>query len=49
VAAAVTLPNFLVIGAGKAGTTALYNYLGQHPEVYVTPTKETNFFALDGG
>ena len=32
---AVTLPNFLVIGAMKAGTVSLHNYLGEHPDVFV--------------
>lgn len=43
-----TLPNFLIIGAAKAGTTALHKYLEQHPQIYMTPTKETNFFAFEG-
>ena len=42
------LPNFLIIGAAKAGTTALHNYLQQHPQIYLTPDKETNFFAFEG-
>jgi hypothetical protein len=42
----VTLPNFLVIGAAKSGTTALYHYLRQHPQVYMCPQKETNYFAF---
>jgi len=42
------LPTFLVIGAAKAGTTALYHYLGQHPEIFVPSLKEPNFFGLDG-
>lgn len=42
------LPNFLIIGAAKAGTTALYHYLKQHPQVYMSPNKETNFFAFEG-
>ncbi|PSR19089.1 sulfotransferase [filamentous cyanobacterium CCP3] len=42
------LPNFLVIGAGKAGTTSLYFYLAQHPEVFMSPLKEVNFFAVEG-
>ena len=42
------LPNFLIIGAAKAGTTALHEYLQQHPQIYMTPTKETNFFAVEG-
>ena len=41
-------PNFLIIGAAKAGTTALYHYLNQHPQIFLTPLKETNFFALAG-
>jgi Sulfotransferase family len=44
----MTMPNFLIVGAGKAGTTALYRYLGQHPQIYLSPVKETNFFALQG-
>ena len=36
------LPNFLIVGAAKSGTTSLYNYLNQHPEVFM-PT-----FNLDG-
>ena len=42
------MPNFLIIGAGKSGTTSLYHYLGQHPQVYVSPVKEPKFFALEG-
>lgn len=42
------LPNFMIIGAGKSGTTALYEYLAEHPEIYMSPVKETNFFALEG-
>ena len=45
----MTLPNFLVIGAAKSGTTSLYEYLKQHPEVYMSPVKEPHFFALEGG
>ncbi|HUJ12383.1 MAG TPA: sulfotransferase [Thermoanaerobaculia bacterium] len=40
----MTRPNFLVIGAAKAGTTSLHHYLRQHPAIYLTPVKETNFF-----
>ena len=39
------LPNFIVIGAAKAGTTALYWYLAEHPAIFMSPVKETNFFA----
>jgi len=45
----VTLPNFIVIGAAKAGTTALYWYLAEHPDVFMSPVKETNFFAYNVG
>jgi len=41
-------PNFMLIGAGKAGTTAIYEYLRQHPQVYMSPVKEPNFFAFKG-
>ena len=44
----MTMPNFLVIGAGKSGTTSLYNYLKQHPQIYMSPVKEPRFFALEG-
>ena len=40
------LPNFIVIGAAKAGTTALYWYLAEHPAVFMSPVKETNYFAF---
>lgn len=39
------LPNTFIIGAAKSGTTSLYNYLGQHPEVFMCPVKEPRFFA----
>lgn len=39
------LPNVIVIGAAKAGTTALYWYLAEHPQVFMSRVKETNFFA----
>lgn len=42
------MPNFLIIGAPKAGTSAIYYYLNQHPEIYMSPVKEPHFFALEG-
>lgn len=45
----MTMPNFLIIGATKSGTTSLYNYLHHHPQIYMSPIKETNFFAYEGG
>jgi hypothetical protein len=41
------LPNFLIIGVQKAGTTSIYNYLKQHTQVYMSPIKETNFLSTD--
>ena len=43
----LVLPNFLILGAARAGTTSLYYYLRQHPEVFMSPIKEVNFFAYD--
>ncbi|MDH3640307.1 MAG: sulfotransferase, partial [Gammaproteobacteria bacterium] len=42
------MPTFIVIGAARSGTTALYTYLKQHPEIYMSPSKEPNFFAFEG-
>jgi hypothetical protein len=41
------LPNFFVVGTPKAGTTSLYNYLAQHPAIYMSPIKEPAYFATD--
>ena len=38
------LPNFLVIGAMKSGTSSLAAYLDAHPDVWLAPTKELHFF-----
>ncbi|MGF1541556.1 MAG: sulfotransferase [Pleurocapsa sp.] len=37
-------PDFIIIGAGKCGTTSIYNYLDQHPQIALCPAKETYFF-----
>jgi hypothetical protein len=42
------LPDFIIIGAPKAGTTALYRYLGTHPDIYMTPVKEPRYMAFPG-
>ena len=39
-----TLPSFIIIGAMKAGTTSLADYLRGHPDVYLPRVKELNFF-----
>jgi hypothetical protein len=44
----MTMPNFLIIGAAKSGTSSLHFYLAQHPEIYMTPEKQTYFFAYEG-
>jgi Sulfotransferase family len=44
----VALPDFLVIGAPKAGTTALHAALAGHPALYMSPIKEPKFFLSDG-
>ncbi|MEC4983987.1 MAG: sulfotransferase [Oscillatoria sp. PMC 1068.18] len=41
------LPTFLIIGVQKAGTTSIYDYLQAHPQVYMSPIKEINFFEED--
>jgi hypothetical protein len=42
------MPNFLLIGAQKCGTTAFYESLRQHPEIYMSPVKEPFYFVLNG-
>ncbi|MEL7038722.1 MAG: sulfotransferase [Cyanobacteria bacterium J06592_8] len=44
----MTLPNFLIIGAAKAGTTAIAEYLKQHPQIYMSSVKEPFFFSFEG-
>ena len=39
------LPNFIICGAEKAGTTALFNFLREHPEIGVSAEKELHFFS----
>jgi hypothetical protein len=41
------LPNFLIIGAMKGGTTSLYSYLRAHPEIFMPPTKELHYFVAE--
>lgn len=45
---AMTLPNFLIIGAAKAGTTSLYEHFRAHPEIFMPRLKEARFFNYDG-
>jgi len=39
------LPNFLVVGAAKSGTTSLYQYLKTHPDIFLPSKKELRFFS----
>lgn len=43
------MPNFLVIGAARSGTTSLHHYLKAHPEIFMSSVKEPNFFAFEDG
>lgn len=43
-----SLPTFLVIGAGKSGTTSLWSYLNQHPQIGMSAIKEPSYFSMDG-
>lgn len=41
------MPTFLIIGAARSGTTALYEYMRQHPEIFMSERKQSNFFAFE--
>lgn len=41
------LPNFLIVGAAKSGTTSLYHYLKQHPDIFLPEWKEPHYFIDD--
>jgi hypothetical protein len=43
----LTLPDFLIVGAMRSGTTALATALGQHPELFMTPKKELHYFDVN--
>lgn len=42
------LPNLLILGAAKSGTSSLYSYLAQHPDVLMSRFKEPTFFVWEG-
>jgi sulfotransferase family protein len=44
----VSLPDFFIIGAPKAGTTALHTALARHPQLFMSGVKEPKFFLCDG-
>ena len=41
------IPDFLIIGAGKSGTTSVDKYLNQHPEIFIPKVKEPNFYGYE--
>jgi hypothetical protein len=41
------LPNLIVIGAERCGTTSLHKYLGAHPEIFMAKDKELDFFVTE--
>jgi hypothetical protein len=47
-ATSMNIPNFLIIGAARSGTTALCNSLQQHPQIHISPLKEPHFLAFQG-
>jgi len=40
------LPDFILAGTVKSGSTSLYHYLDSHPEVYMSPVKEPHYFSF---
>jgi len=42
-----TVPDFFIVGHAKCGTTALYEMLAPHPEIFMPELKEPAFFATD--
>jgi hypothetical protein len=44
----LSLPDFFIMGAPKAGTTALHVARAEHPQLFLSPTKELKFFLTDG-
>ena len=49
VAHATREPSFMIVGAPKCGTTALYEYLQTHPQVFISDPKEPHYYADDLG
>ena len=43
--AAASWPNLFIVGAARSGTTSLYFYLNQHPEIFMAPMKEPHYFS----
>ncbi|MGC6510387.1 MAG: sulfotransferase family protein [Myxococcota bacterium] len=43
----LSIPNFLIVGAPKCGTTAMWRYLNAHPEIHLSPKKDMHYFGKD--
>lgn len=41
------IPNFFIVGVPKAGTTALAHSLAKHPDIFISPIKETDYFSAE--
>ena len=41
------IPNLFIVGAPKCGTTSMYEYLKSHPDIFMSDTKEINYFGND--
>ena len=41
------IPNFLIVGAPKCGTTAMWRYLHQHPQIHLSQRKDLHYFGSD--
>lgn len=41
----MNIPDFFIVGAPKSGTTSLYHYLKEHPDIFMPDIKEVNFFS----
>ena len=44
----IDLPDFLIVGAARSGTSSLYFYLREHPEIFMPEFKEPHFFSFLG-
>jgi hypothetical protein len=43
----VRKPNLFIVGAPRCGTTSMYEYLNDHPEIFMSPIKEPHYFGSD--
>ena len=41
------MPNLIIVGGLKCGTTSIHHYLGLHPEIQMSKPKELNFFVSE--